>query len=528
MRILLVEPDYRRNARSRIEKARKAKSSKGPDDESLWYPPLGLMKLATFHRMRGDEVKFVYGCNINLLDESLLFSSYDAWDRIYIATLFTYQWEPTKKTIEFYKRLAQGDINNIFVGGIMASLLPEKVVKETGIYPIKGVINSPHQIGLPGNANIDLLPPAYDILDNRLYAINDTYYAHTTRGCSNACEWCGVPIIEPGGIYYINIKENILSLRECYGDKPKLKLMDNNILASDDLERIVEDLITLGYGRNDFTDTIIPKKRTIDFNQGLDATYLTNDRMKLLSKLNIKPMRIAFDRIQDQDEYVKALEIAKKYGVKSFSNYMLYNFNDTPKDLYERLMINIKLNTKWRNKIGNPNASIYSYPMRYAPIHSTDSPTTINQKQVIYTHGGEKGNQQGMCNTIHWNSRFIRNVEVMKGVAHGSISPTPSLAKRTIGGTYRQFVANLYMPEELLRNRNKYERKVYKSEPKRNPGTGDIERFRSFILNLIRQNNERFTQFHKAISQNKKTATKEYLAKCKDKEITKWLRFYLK
>jgi hypothetical protein len=528
LRILLVEPDYRRNARSLIEKVSKARASKWPDDESLWYPPLGLMKLATFHKMRGDEVKFVYGCNKNLLDGSLVFSSQDEWDRIYIATLFTYQWGPTKTTIEFYKRLARGDINKIFVGGIMASLLPEKVMNETGICPVKGVINSPHQIGLSGTENIDLLQPAYDILDNRLYAINDTYYAHTTRGCINACEWCGVPKIEPGGINYIDIKENILSLRQCYGDKPKLKLMDNNILASDNLERIVDDLITLGYGKNNFTDTIIPKERVIDFNQGLDATYLTNDRMELLSKLSIKPMRIAFDRIRDQYEYVKAVEIAKKHGVKSFSNYMLYNFKDTPKDLYERLIINIKLNTKWRNKIDKPRASIYSYPMRYASIHSTDSPTTIRQKQVIHIRDGNKGNPLGMYNSMPWNNRFIRNVEVMKGVAHGSISPTPTLAKRTIGWTYRQFVANLYMPEELLRNRNKYERKVYKSEPKRSPGTGDIERFRLFIFRLIAQNDERFTQFHEAISQNRKTATREYLAKCKDKEITKWLRFYLK
>ena len=46
------------------------------------------------------------------------------------------------------------------------------------------------------------------------------------------------------------------------------------------------------------------------------------------------------------------------------SNYMLYNFHDTPNDLFQRMRINTSLN----EELGT---QIYSFPMRYQP---TDRP----------------------------------------------------------------------------------------------------------------------------------------------------------
>lgn len=523
LRVLLVEPDYRRNSRSIRERVKIEDPPKQRDDESLWYPPIGLMKLARFHKERGDDVQFVYGCD----GKVEIFRGAQCWDRIYITTLYTYHWEKIIETIDYYRELVWGDVEKIFVGGIMASLLDKDLAAKTGVNVVKGVVNSPKQIGLRGSRDIDVLPPDYDILDNRMYAVNDTFYAYTSRGCINSCSWCGVPVIEPRFVEYIAIKNMMKKLRKEYGDKPRLKLMDNNVMASPYLEKIVSDLIDLGYGKNSYTESKPRRERVIDFNQGLDASFFTEDRMRMLAELNIKPMRIAFDRIAEKEEYVRAIEMAVKHGVKTFSNYMLYNFMDRPRDLYERLTINIGLNEKWR-KEGNRETSIYSYPMRYAPINNTDSPTVVSQENGVCVPRKAENKKSSAYNGVFWTKRFVRSIEIMKGVAHGSISPTPGLARRALGKTYDEFLANLYMPEELLRNRNTYEKKIYKHAPKRRPGTGDVERFRAFMCELLRQKHDRFIEFHNAVSKNSRAEIRKYIDKCEDKTVRRWLHFYLR
>ena len=60
------------------------------------------------------------------------------------------------------------------------------------------------------------------------------------------------------------------------------------------------------------------KHRYIDFNQGLDAREICKDKqkMKLLSKLAIKPARIAFDHLNEKSKYVQAVREAEKCGIK--------------------------------------------------------------------------------------------------------------------------------------------------------------------------------------------------------------------
>jgi hypothetical protein len=116
----------------------------------------------------------------------------------------------------------------------------------------------------------------------------------------------------------------------------------------------------------------------------------------------------------------------------------------------------------------------------------------------------------------------------MKAAANGAISPTCGLAWRTIGATFEEFIANLYMPEELLRNRNKHEKLVYEFEPKRKPGTGKVEAFREFITKLLNAQDERFRFFHNAVTPNAAAAVKAHLQRRTDKEMEKWLRLYIR
>ena len=76
------------------------------------YPPLGLMKLAAHHgpRGRGDRVTFIKGERPEVL-------SY-AWDRVYVTTLFSFEWNRTADAIDFAVQAARGQQELVFVGGI--------------------------------------------------------------------------------------------------------------------------------------------------------------------------------------------------------------------------------------------------------------------------------------------------------------------------------------------------------------------------------------------------------------------------
>ncbi len=531
MRVLLVEPAYRT---TQLKKNSLVPTNGMEDlkpygeDDTRWYPPLGLMKLARFHKQRGDEVKFVSGCDSSLFEDSsspreIMFSTSNLWDRVYITTLFTFHFDKIVETINFYKDAVGGTTGKIFVGGVMASMMAQDLFSATGIYPVVGSLTSPRQIGLEGTENIDNLPPDYSILNPRVYGIGDTYYWYASRGCVMKCAWCAVPKIEPVYESYFDIKHIIKALRSEFGDKSHLKLMDNNIMAAPTLAKTVDDLLELGYGKGVTTSGKSQKKRSIDFNQGMDATYFTEEKVKLISQLNVRPVRIAFDRVAEKKQYVKALELAHKYGLLEFSNYLLYNWKDTPKDLYERIEINIELNEMMRTT-GKRMGAIYSYPMRYAPIDEKRGSEANRRRDYVESVPVET---KDWLKDPAWTKRFVRNIEIMKGAAHGAISPTPTLARRTVGNNFEEFVQNLYMPEELLRNRNKHEKRIYANGRKNLTGSGKIEEFREFVAGLLKEQGERFRFFHEAVCENSIKTIRKSLENCTDKEMKKWLELYL-
>ena len=508
MKILLVEPAYRRKSKAMI------RGDVNISDDSLWYPPIGLMKIARFHKDRGDEVFFVAG----IPDYEVKFDKKVKWDIIYVTTTFTFYFKKVVETINYFKKNA----DRIVVGGILATLMSADILVETGIEVTVGLLKSARFIGFDDDTNIDELIPDYSILDGRYYAVNNTFYAYTTRGCRIGCPWCAVPSLEPNYEPYIDIKQQIINLRAEYGEKGILKLMDNNVLISEQLKDIIDDLVELGYSRN--MRTTLGKPGIVDFNQGVDASHINIKTIKLLSKINISPLRIAFDKISERKIYINAVELAFKNGFKTISNYMLYNFRDTPKDLYERVMVNIRLNEKWKTGVKGKAGQIYCYPMRYAPI---------NEKLGV--HANRNRNFFKAVNTRDidwlkapvWTPKFSRNIDVMKGVAHGAVPTVASLAKRTFGRNLEEFVTNLYMPEDMLRNRDKYEHNIHAGEKPRALGNGEIEEFRKFILSLLRRKSESFYFFHNAVTPNSKITIREALTKTRNQEIIKWLNRYL-
>ena len=478
MRVLLVEPNYKNK-----------------------YPPMGLMKISTYHKMMGDEVHFVKGMNTTV--ENIV------WDRIYVTTLFTFDFDISVETINHYSHLVN-NIDSLYVGGIMASLMPEKIVEATGIdrsHILTGLFTDTSIVGDDNDINVDQLPLDYDILEeiDYKYAAGDNYFAYTTRGCPNHCSFCAVPILEPVFQVTNNICEQIRLIDERYGPKQNLLLLDNNVLNSPNLKQLVDDLCKAGfyrgakyedpgiynivmmrYHRGDratfldskmqayldafkkrikapeflerFLELIIgaedcddyptymleheneirpiiekyrnrtKKARYIDFNQGVDGRKINEENMAQLARLAIRPLRIAFDNINLKETYETAVRIAHRHGIKEISNYILFNFTDTPEDLYERLRINIDLN----RELG---IQIFSFPMKYSPINRTD-------RDFI----GAK-----------WTKKAIRAISAILQVTRGVVAAGSDFFYKAFGHSLEEYYEILAMPRDMIMFRSHFE-----------------------------------------------------------------------
>lgn len=556
-KVLLLEPNYKNK-----------------------YPPLGLMKISTYHRMMGDNIifykgnvkdlildlitnnclnklkeidpnirwykikdsikKYIITHNSKQLNEIIEFTEsknshyghyalVELWlkhfseyyrrkkyigdiyfDRIYITTLFTFYWELTVKTINEAKVLVK-NLDDIKVGGVLATVLSNDLEKETGIKPHKGLLDKP---GIFDNNNIiiDELPLDYSILDeiDYKYPERNAYYGYVTRGCIRKCSFCAVWKIEPKFNPYISLKDKINTIKEKYGDQRNLLLLDNNVLASKQFSKIIEEIKKSGFikgakfiepnyldiaitnlknsvndkayvkksfdllqyllkklkgqKQQDFylllkendllniegatkdailkiypkiKDTFeeyrnkVPKMRYVDFNQGVDARLLTEEKMKLLSEIPIKPLRIAFDSMDYKDIYVNAVRLAAKYDIRNLSNYLLYNEKDKPEDLYERIKINVLLAEEL-------NINIYSFPMKYHPISG--------EKYLNRDYIGE-----------HWNRKYIRAIQTILNATKGKIGTGVSFFYKAFGKDINEYNKILLMPETYILHRYFFE-----------------------------------------------------------------------
>lgn len=419
--ILLIEPDYKNK-----------------------YPPLGLMKISYFHKhILHDYVRFTKG----RLPEAL---SNTKWDRIYVTSLFTFEWAKTIEAINYAKTLVD-DISKITVGGIAATLLPDQIFEETDIYPVRGLLNEPGKLGLPGDECIDQIIPDYDILDDidYVYPFHDAYFLSATKGCGMKCGFCAVQTLEPTYIPYMDIKEKIAAIDKKFGPKKDLLLMDNNVLRSNHFDQIIDDIIEAGFGKG--ATYINPKtkkavRRYVDFNQGLDGNLFTEAKAKRLGEIALRPARVAFDHIEDRETYEKALRLCAKNGITELSNYVLYNSEDfggkgkkyhadTPEDLYDRMRITLDLKDEINKSLPeDQRVAAFSFPMRYIPLNA---------------------HERGYVGSM-WNAKFLRAVQCMLIPTQGKGVGNRDFFEADFGKDSKQFVRFLCMPDKLIAARGHF------------------------------------------------------------------------
>ena len=435
------------------------------------------------------------------------------WDRVGVTTLFTFYWDITVETINFAKLLVKKK-KDLMVGGVLASIQPKELEEATGIKPWVGILGKPGVLDKGDTQIIDNLPLDYSILDEieYKYPMSNAFYGYMTRGCIRHCAFCAVPTLEDKYIPYIPLKDRLDAVREVYGDQKDLLLMDNNVLASENLKDIIDYIVASGvwkgakivqpdmleisirnlqngvndrayirksqaliaefyqklkpmkgdesyevykvmarYHINKLATTKkenliaayeeikdiykrhqhpVPRARYVDFNQGVDARLFTEEIVELLSRIAIRPLRIAFDDIKTFPSYNKAIRMSAAAGLKDFSNYLLYNFVDKPLDLYQRLRINVEL-------CDELNVNIYSFPMKYHPIRKgkDDAEDLSHNRDYIGKH---------------WNRKYIRAIQAILNSTKGKVGKGITFFLEAFGNDETEYMELLEMPETFI------------------------------------------------------------------------------
>lgn len=248
-----------------------------------------LTKISAYHKLQGDTVEFV--------------NHFTHYDKAYVSKVFGDEYSLADDTYI--------NADEIVFGGTGFA-----ITVENG----KEVYHKERDKNLPDE--IEHMYPDYSLYPE---LTKNTAYGFLTRGCCNNCDFC-----------LVSKKEGICSLKvadlsEFWRGQKNIVLLDPNILACKDIISLLQQLID--------------SKAKIDFCQGLDARFITEEVALLLKQIKVKMFHFAFDFMRNEKAIVKGLKTfvdVLGYDENKSRNcyvYVLTNYNTT----FEEDMYRIKL-----------------------------------------------------------------------------------------------------------------------------------------------------------------------------------------
>jgi hypothetical protein len=212
---------------------------------------LAVQKIASYHRIRGDEV---YAGRW----EPILAQA----DKYYFSVIFTWDIPRMIEAVNLVRSWGKP----VEIGGPAATFMHTYIHKMTGIEPHLGL-----------DDRFEFVPGKYEM-------------TFTSRGCPHSCRFCGVKKVEP-----VHME---------YPDFPLARVVgDNNILGTswEHQTMVVKKLATLG-GK-------------IDINSGFDVRFFTEKHYALYSRLKLVQWRFAFDSMDVWDDVWRVAKMMRNYGL---------------------------------------------------------------------------------------------------------------------------------------------------------------------------------------------------------------------
>ena len=278
------------------------------DVDSHNWPNLCLMKLSAYHKARGDLVEW--------------WTPEGRYDLVYKSRVFTDTYSKDTITVT--------NAEQVIVGGT-------------------GYGSGPN---LPDA--VEHSRPDYTLYPQ----FSDTAYGFLSRGCYRSCGFCIVSGKEG------RQSRHVADLSEFWDGQKEIKLLDANLLACPDHEKLILQLAE--------------SRAWVDFSQGLDIRLITPENVALLNKVRTKAVHFAWDNPNEDltGHFRRFLELTNLKSGRRRRAYVLVNYNSThEQDLYRVETL--------RDMGYDPYVMIYDRPS--APAITRQLQRWVNNKRIFYT-----------------------------------------------------------------------------------------------------------------------------------------------
>jgi hypothetical protein len=283
-------------------------------------PNLALMRLAHFHRQRGDEIYFSKSITPQLLEPS--------YDRVYGSAIFSFS----------QSRVAQ--FREQFPGAIVGGT--HNVSDNTTVEQIVGT--------------------DVDGVDYLIYPNFSASLGFTQRGCRLKCGFCVVPRKE-------GKNRTTNTIAQIWRGEPyprHLHLLDNDFFGQprEQWEARIEEIIA-----GDFK---------VCLNQGINVRMIDDDSARAIASINYqrdtfdgKQLYTAWDNIGDEQRFFNGIDVLVKHGVMPHNIFVYMLIGYDKRETWERLLYRLyKMN----------DYDLRPYPMIYGDRHRSLPLGDTNQR----------------------------------------------------------------------------------------------------------------------------------------------------